>query len=86
MKKLAFFIAAAALLGWAAGGFLIIAQNAVAFLADHPGYDGTVIDSVVSLVNTGDTIRMIDAGNQVQASPNLLKKQEDYKPLFYTLY
>ncbi len=48
-----------------AGGFLIITQNAVTFLADHPGYDDTVIDSVVSLVNTGDTIRMFDASNQI---------------------
>jgi hypothetical protein len=48
-----------------AGGFLIITQNAGAFFTDHPGYAGTVIDSVVSLANTGDTIRMINATNVV---------------------
>jgi hypothetical protein len=47
------------------GSFAVIAQSAVTFLSEHTSYDGIVIDSVVGLVNTGDTIRLLDATNQV---------------------
>lgn len=47
------------------GGFAVITQNAVTFLSEHASYQGTVIDSVMALNNTGDTIRILDATNQV---------------------
>ena len=43
------------------GGYAIIADNATQFLIDHPGYTGTVIDSVFSLSNTGEYIALKDA-------------------------
>ncbi len=49
----------------ATGGFAVIAQNALVFLSDHPSFSGTVIDSVLSLTNTADTVRILDASNQI---------------------
>lgn len=43
-----------------AGAFAVITGNAVTFLQDYPTVSGTVIDSVLSLSNTGDTIKIID--------------------------
>lgn len=40
--------------------YAILADNAFNFLADHPGFSGTVIDTVMSLNNTGDTLKIID--------------------------
>lgn len=42
------------------GEYVILADNAVTFLADHSGFSGTVIDTVMSLGNTGATLTLID--------------------------
>lgn len=44
-----------------AGGYAVLAGDAEVFLADHPGFFGTVIDTVMSLGNTGATLTIIDA-------------------------
>lgn len=41
-----------------AGSYAIVADNAAAFLTDHPGYSGTLIDSAFSLSNTGETLTL----------------------------
>lgn len=38
------------------GGFVIIAKNASVFLSDYPSFSGTVIQSSISLNNTGATV------------------------------
>jgi hypothetical protein len=43
------------------GSFAIIADNAVKFQADHPGYSGALFDSAFSLNNKGETIGLADA-------------------------
>jgi hypothetical protein len=48
-----------------AGGFAIFADDANVFLSDHPGFSGTVIDTVMSLNNTSDILKIIDADSQV---------------------
>jgi len=40
------------------GGFAILASDGATFLAEHTGYVGTVIDTVMSLNNTSDTIKL----------------------------
>jgi hypothetical protein len=40
--------------------FVIISPDATQFLSDFPSFLGTVIDSVMSLSNSGDTIKIID--------------------------
>jgi len=47
------------------GGFAIFADDANVFLSDHPGFSGTVIDTVMSLNNTSDILKIIDADSQV---------------------
>jgi hypothetical protein len=42
--------------------FAVIADDAAAFLADHPGFSGTLFDSTFSLSNTGETIALKDSG------------------------
>lgn len=44
-----------------AGGVAIIADNPTQFLADHPGFSGTVFDSAFSLSNTGETLVLRNA-------------------------
>lgn len=46
-----------------AGGYVILAASAIQFLADYPSYAGTVIDTVMSLNNTGDTLILFDKSN-----------------------
>jgi hypothetical protein len=41
-----------------AGGFAIIADNAANFLADNPGFTGSVFDSSFSLSNTGEALSL----------------------------
>ena len=42
-------------------GFAIITDNAEKFLADWPGFSGTIFDSAFSLSNTGETLILRDA-------------------------
>ena len=42
-----------------AGGYAILAAKADVFLADHQGFSGTVIDTVLDLKNSTDTIRLL---------------------------
>lgn len=49
----------------APSGFAILADDAQTFLADHPGFSGTVFDTVMSLSNTTDTLRLIDEGGSI---------------------
>lgn len=52
----------------AAGGYAIIADDAAAFISDHPGYSGTVIDTSMSLPNTGGAAKIVDgAGNIIDS-------------------
>lgn len=44
-----------------AGGYIVLAGDAEVFIVDHPGFSGTVIDTVMSLNNTGTMVAMIDA-------------------------
>ncbi|MBI4919703.1 lamin tail domain-containing protein [Candidatus Azambacteria bacterium] len=48
-----------------AGGYAILAANAGNFLADHPGFNGTVIDTVLDLKNSTDTIKILSPNNVV---------------------
>ena len=41
-----------------AGGYAILAGDAATFLIDHPGFGGTVIDTVMSLKNTSATLKI----------------------------
>jgi hypothetical protein len=43
-----------------AGGFALLAADANAFLNDNPGFSGTVIDTVMSLGNTSETLSLIN--------------------------
>lgn len=43
-----------------AGGFAVLADDAIVFLADHPGFAGTIIDTVMSLNNTQATLSLLD--------------------------
>lgn len=47
------------------GGFAIIAANATQFIIDNNNFPGTVIDTVMSLSNTSDTIKIIDNNGAV---------------------
>src|SRR3989344_8682099 len=42
-----------------AGSYAVLAQNAEVFLSKHASYIGTVIDTLVDLVNTSETISLI---------------------------
>lgn len=48
-----------------AGAYAIISANAATFLADHPTFNGTVIDTVMSLANSGDTLKIIDGEGNI---------------------
>jgi len=41
-----------------AGGYTILVGDAATFLIDHPGFGGTVIDTVMSLKNTSTTLKI----------------------------
>lgn len=41
-----------------AGGYAILAGDAALFLADHSGFGGTIIDTVMSLKNTSATLKI----------------------------
>ena len=44
-----------------AGGYAVIADNPTLFLADNPGYIGSLFDSAFSLSNAGETLILRDA-------------------------
>ena len=51
-----------------AGEFIILSGKAETFIIDHPEYSGTVIDTVMSLNNTSETILLLDEnGNTVDS-------------------
>lgn len=43
-----------------AGEYIILSGKAEVFIIDHPEYSGTVIDTVMSLNNTEDTLSLLD--------------------------
>jgi hypothetical protein len=43
-----------------ANGYAILSGDAVTFLSDHPGFGGILIDTVMSLGNTSDVLRIIN--------------------------
>lgn len=47
------------------GEFAILADDAPTFLQDHPGFAGTVIDTVMSLNNSTDTLSLIRSDGSV---------------------
>ena len=49
-----------------AGGYAILSGNAATYVADHPGFVGTVIDTVMSLNNAGATLSLIDKSGQIE--------------------
>ncbi len=52
----------------ATGGYAILTDDAATFLRDHPGFLGTVIDTVMSLTNTSKTLTLLDRdGNAVDS-------------------
>lgn len=46
-------------------GYAILADKADLFLIDHPGFSGTVIDTVMSLKNTSGTLKLINEKGEV---------------------
>ena len=48
--------------------FLILADNAVTYLADNPSFSGSVLDSTFSLNNDGATVQLIDKDDNVAVS------------------
>jgi hypothetical protein len=51
-----------------AGNYAIFSGDAATFLSDHPGFSGTVIDTVMSLSNTGTTLKIIKPDSSVADS------------------
>ena len=51
-----------------AGEYVVLSPNAPIFLSDHSGYSGTVLDTVMSLTNTTDTISLIDKDGAIADS------------------
>ncbi len=51
------------LLKISAGEYTILTGDATTFLTDHPGFSGTVIDTVMSLKNTNATLKILDLEN-----------------------
>ena len=45
--------------------YAIFADSAATFLTDHPGFSGIVIDTVMSLNNTGATLKLLDTNGMV---------------------
>ena len=51
-----------------AGEYLILTGDATIFLTDHPGFSGTVIDTVMSLKNTSATLKILHSeGNEINS-------------------
>ena len=47
------------------GGYAILSGSAITFKSDYPDYEGTVIDTVMSLTNSGDTVSLVDATGSI---------------------
>ena len=43
-----------------AGGYVVLAGDASVFLSEHPGFSGTIIDTVMNLNNTAGTLTLSD--------------------------
>lgn len=50
------------------GEYIILSADASTFIFEHPSFGGTVIDTVMSLANTGDTLTLVDADGTTVAS------------------
>lgn len=48
-----------------AGGYFVIADDAAQFQIDYPEFSGVLFDSSFSLVNTGETVAVKDAGGGI---------------------
>ncbi len=52
-----------------AAGYAIFTGDAAAFLSEHSGYSGTVIDTVMSLNNSSSTLKLIDGiGSEISSA------------------
>jgi len=51
-----------------AGSYALLVDNAANFIAAHPGLSGTIIDTVLSLSNTGVTIQLVGEDGSVADS------------------
>ena len=56
-----------------AGEFIILSGKADTFIIDHPEYSGTVIDTVMSLNNTSETILLLDENGNIVDSVSYTK-------------
>ncbi len=54
-------------LGWLIpqNGYAIIADNPTKFLEKHPGYPGLLFDSSFTLVNTGESLELLDTDDEL---------------------
>lgn len=59
----------------APGAYIILVDNATDFIALHSGLTASVIDTVLSLTNTADTISLIDEGGTIADSISYTKDQ-----------
>lgn len=59
----------------APGGYVLLVDNAANFIAAHSGVSGTVIDTVLSLPNTGGTISLLDDSGATADSVSYTKDQ-----------
>ena len=57
------------------GSYALLVNNATTFIAAHPGVNGSVIDTVLSLPNTGGTISLINALGTIASSVHYTKEQ-----------
>ena len=48
--------------------YIVFAANANVFLGEYPSYSGNLIDTVMSLTNTSDTVSLVDANSTTIAS------------------
>lgn len=49
-------------------GYAVLADNAERFVIDYPGYSGILIDTVMSLNNDGDVLKILDdKGNEIDS-------------------
>lgn len=54
------------------GGYAILADKADVFLSDRPGFSGIVIDTVMSLNNISEVLKIIDGSGQVVEEVNYI--------------
>ncbi|MFA7309357.1 MAG: lamin tail domain-containing protein [Candidatus Paceibacterota bacterium] len=59
----------------APSGYALLVDNAANFIAAHPGVGGTVIDTVLSLSNTGTTLSLLDESGTVVSTVSYTKDQ-----------